>query len=92
MATASERIPVLVTPQEKALISKMAQDAHMSMGELLRRAASSFRPNEEEEILEGMIGQILKTSAQANAAIDEALAFVEDSERRIAAMESGRTR
>ncbi|WP_308389047.1 hypothetical protein [Acidithiobacillus sp. AMEEHan] len=92
MATASERIPVLVTPQEKALISKMAHDAHMSMGELLRRAAASFRPHEEDEILEGMIGQIRKTTAQANAAVDEALAFVEASEQRIAAMESERVR
>jgi hypothetical protein len=88
MATATERIPVLVTPQEKAMIARMAQDARLSVGEFLRRAASSFRPSEDEKMLEGMIGQMLKTTAQANAAIDGALAFVEASNQRIAAMET----
>jgi len=88
MATATERIPVLVTAQEKALIAKMAQDAHLSMGEFLRRAASSFRPNEDETMLEGMIEQMMKTTAQASAAIDDALAFVDASNERIAAMEA----
>ncbi len=90
MATANERIPVLVTSQEKALISKMARDAHMSMGEFLRRAASSFRPSEDEKMLEGMIDQMLKTTAEASAAVDDALSFVDASNKRIAAMESGR--
>lgn len=89
MATATERIPVLVTAQEKATIAKMAQDAHLSMGEFLRRAAASFRPSEDEQLLEGMIDQMLKTTAQASAAIDDALAFVEASNKRISAMESG---
>ena len=90
MATATERIPVLVTPQEKAMIAKMAQDAHLSMGEFLRRAAASFRPSEDEKMLEGMIGQMLATTAQASAAIDDALAFVAASNKRITNMESGR--
>ncbi len=90
MATANERIPVLVTSQEKALISKMARDAHMSMGEFLRRAASSFRPSEDEKMLEGMIEQMLKATAQASAVVDDALSFVDASNKRIAAMESGR--
>ncbi len=90
MATSNERIPVLVTSQEKALIARMAKDAHMSMGEFLRRAASSFRPGEDEKILEGMIDQMLKTSARTSAAIDDTLSFVEASNKRIAAMESRR--
>ena len=90
MATATERIPVLVTAKEKAAIAKMAQDAHLSMGEFLRRAAASFRPSEDEQLLEGMIAQMLKTTAQASAAIDDALTFIEASNKRISAMESGR--
>jgi len=58
------------------------------MGEFLRRAASSFRPQEDEKLLAGMIEQMLKTTAQANAAIDDALAFVAASNQRIAAMET----
>lgn len=87
MATATERIPVLVTATEKGQIAKMAKDAGLSMGEFLRRAAASYRPNEEDKLLEGMIDQMNKTTKQANAAIDEALEFVEASNKRIAAME-----
>lgn len=87
MATATERIPVLVTATEKGQIAKMAKAAGLSMGEFLRRAASSFRPNEDDRMLEGMIDQMNKTTAQANEAIDRALAFVEASNRRIAKME-----
>jgi len=90
MATATERIPVLVTPQEKAMIAKMAQDAHLSMGEFLRRAAASYRPSEDEKILEGMINQMLATTAQASATLDDALAFVDASNKRITNMESRR--
>ncbi len=92
MATATERIPVLVTTEEKAMIARMAQEAHLSMGEFLRRAAASFHPGEDEKMLEGMIEQMVKTTAQASDAIEDALAFVEASNERIAAMENGRAR
>lgn len=90
MATANERIPVLVTSQEKTRIARLARDANMSMGEFLRRAASSFRPNEDDALLEGMINQMLNATAQASAAIDDAQAFVESSNKRIADMEAKR--
>ncbi len=90
MATATERIPVLVTAQEKAQIAAMAKAADLSMGEFLRRAAASFRPAEDERVLEAMIEQMVKTTAQANAAIDDALAYVEASNRRITVLEAQR--
>lgn len=83
----SERIPVLLTAAEKGRIVKMSKAAGLSMGEFLRRAAAAFQPSEDDEMLEGMINQMNKTSAQASAAIDEALAFVEASNKRIARME-----
>ena len=88
MATATERIPVLVSAEEKAVIAKLAKDAHLSMGEFLRRAAASFRPSEDDKMLEGMIDQMAKTTAQASAAIDDALAYVEASNQRIATIEA----
>ncbi|MDP1653072.1 MAG: hypothetical protein Q8L56_10160 [Rhodocyclaceae bacterium] len=87
MATATERIPVLVTATEKGQIAKMAKAAGLSMGEYLRRAAASFRPSEDDQMLEGMIGQMNKTTAQANAAIDKALVYVDSSNKRIAVLE-----
>lgn len=88
MTTATQRIPVLVTPDEKLQIAQMAKSAGMSMGEYLRRAAASFRPSEEDAAMEGMIVQILKTTTQATKAIDDALAYVEQSNRRIEQMET----
>ena len=87
MASATERIPVLVTVAEKSQIADMAKNAGLSMGEFLRRAATSYRSSDDDEILEGMINQMIKATAQAAAAIDKALAFVEASNKRIAAME-----
>ena len=87
MATVTERIPVLVTAAEKNHIAQMAKNAGISMGELLRRAVSSYSVSEDEQILEGMINQMNKTTVQANAAIDNALMFVEASNKRIASME-----
>lgn len=87
MATATERIPVLVTANEKTQIAQMAKNAGISMGELLRRAVASYRPSEDDRLLEGMIDQMNKTTLQASAAIDEALALVEASNKRLAAME-----
>jgi hypothetical protein len=87
MASATERIPVLVTVAEKSQIADMAKNAGLSMGEFLRRAATSYRSSDDDEILEGMINQMNKATAQAAAAIDKALAFVEASNKRIAAME-----
>lgn len=88
MATVTERIPILVTTREKNQIARMAKEAGLSMGEYLRRAAASYRPSDDDEILEGMIDQMRKTTTQANAAIDEVLAFVEASNRRIARLEN----
>jgi hypothetical protein len=84
---ASERITVLLTSAEKERIAKVSKAAGLSMGEFLRRAAASFRPSEDDKVLEGMINQMNKSSARASAAIDEALAFVESSNKRIARME-----
>lgn len=86
-ATASARIPVLVTPSEKENIARMAEAVGVSMGEFLRRAAAAYKPADNDKLLEGMIDQMNKTTAEASKAIDDALVFVEASNKRIAAME-----
>jgi hypothetical protein len=91
MTTTTEQIPVLVTRQEKERIARLASEAGISMGEFLRRAAESFRPEDETEMLVGLIDQMLKTTARASDAIDDALEFVEASNRRMAALESSPT-
>lgn len=87
MSTATERIPVLVSASEKSRIAKMAKDAGLSMGEFLRRAAASYTPAEDDAALEGMIAQMVKTTKAANRALDEALVYVEQSKKRLAALD-----
>lgn len=87
---ATARIPVLVTSAEKARIVKRAKAAGLSTGEYMRRAASSFRLSEDDAALEAMIDQMLKATARADKALEEALRFVSESNKRIAAMESER--
>lgn len=84
---ATDRIPVLVTPPEKSRFATMARAAGLSMGEFFRRAANAYNPSEDDTLLEGMINQMNKTTVQASKTIDEALALVEASNKRIAAME-----
>lgn len=88
MATATARIPVLVTDAQKARIAKKAKASGLTMGEFLRRAADSYSPREDEELLEGLVKQVLKTTEKANLAIDDALAFVAASQERIAKIEA----
>lgn len=88
MAAATERIPILVTTEEKASIVKRASEAGLSTGEFLRRAAASFRPDDETEMLVGMIDQMIKTTAKASVAIDDTLQFVDASNKRMAALDA----
>lgn len=90
MATATERIPVLVSREEKINLAQKARQSRVSMGEYLRRAAAAYRTTDDDAVLEGMISQMLKTTEQAEHSIDNALAFVEASNKRIAAMESNK--
>ncbi len=79
-----------MTQAEKDRIVRKAMEAGLSTGEYMRRAASSFRPDEQEPLLEGLIDQMLKATDRAEKAIDDAIDFVEISNRRIAAMQARR--
>ncbi len=88
MATATARIPVLMTEAEKARIVKRARAAGVSTAEYMRRAAESFYPAENDAMLEAMIGQMLEATERAEHAIQDALDFIAASNRRISEMES----
>ncbi|MCP3869839.1 MAG: hypothetical protein GY703_17455 [Gammaproteobacteria bacterium] len=93
MATATARVPVLMTENEKQRIVRKARQAGLSTGEYMRQAAASFRPPDDDEMLEGLIDQMLKATRQAEQAVDEMLAYVAASNQRIDEMESqGRER
>lgn len=91
MAAANERIPVLVTGKEKSEITRRAKNSGLSVGEYLRRAAKAYRPAmEDEKAIEGMLRQMVIATERAEKAIDDVVAFVKASNRRIAAMEASK--
>ena len=89
----TERIPVLVTPEQKAAIVARARAAKLPVGEFMRRAAESYSPlGEDEATLRGLITQVTKTTARAAGSLDDALRAAAASQRRIAAMEAAARR
>jgi hypothetical protein len=88
MPAAVERIVVQATPQEKKAIVAKAKRLGLPISELMRRGAVAYDPWEEDEEL-GALADAAKASVERSiAAIDKALAFVEESNKRIAAMEA----
>lgn len=84
----TERLVVLLTPEEKAAIAARAKDANLTMGEFVRRAADSYVSRDDEPVFAGLIAQVEKSTRQANKALDDALKVVADSNKRIAQMET----
>ena len=88
MATATERVPVLMTPAEKKHVVSKAKEIGVTTAEFMRRAASGYQPENDDRALEAMIDEMNRASENAGKAIDDALSFVTKSNNRIARMES----
>ena len=88
MAAATERVQVLMTPAEKKRVVSKANKAGLTTGEYMRRAAEGYRPADDDKALESMINEMNKATRNAETAIDDALAFVAASNKRIAEMEA----
>lgn len=88
MATATQRIVVQVTPQQKENISGTAKQLGLNVSDFMRRAAENFHATPEDRDLEALLRQVEMSTQQANQAIDHALASVAESEQRLVAMET----
>jgi hypothetical protein len=87
-SAAVERIVVQATSNEKKAISAKAKKLGLPVSELMRRGAASYNSATEDEEL-GVLADAAKEAAnRASDSIDEVLAFVEASNKRIAAMEA----
>lgn len=82
--SSTERLVVLLTRKEKASIAAKAKSAKLTMGEFVRRATGTYNP--DDSLLEGLITQVEKSTAQANKALDNALKAITVSNKRIAGM------
>jgi hypothetical protein len=87
MAAAVERIVVQATAQEKKAIAAKARRLGLPISELMRRGATAYRADADEEL--GALADAAKAAAdRAAAAIESAVTFIEASNKRIAALEA----
>lgn len=87
-AIAVERIVVQATPQEKKAISAKAKRLGLPVSELMRRGATAYSSSEADDELGAVADAAMAAANRASDAIDDVLAFVEASNKRIAAMEA----
>lgn len=88
MTAAVERIVVQTTAQDKLAIAKKAKKLDIPVSELMRRGAFAYQGDNQEADLATLADAAKEASDRAGAAIDNALAFIEASNKRIAAMEA----
>jgi hypothetical protein len=88
MGAAVERIVVQATLQDKKAITAKAKKLALPVSELMRRGAFAYEAGDTDAEL-GTLADAAKGAAdRAGAAIDDALSFIEASNKRIAAMEA----
>jgi hypothetical protein len=92
MAAAVERIVVQATAQEKKAIAAKAKKLGLPMSELMRRGATAYKSAEADEELIALADAAKAAADRAGASIDSALEFIEASNKRIAALETGAKR
>ncbi len=81
------RIVVQATSKDKKAICQKAKDLSMPISELMRRGAFAYQSEDGEEELELLADTAKSTADSAARSIDDALAFIAASNRRIAGME-----
>ena len=85
---ATARISLQLEPTEKQAITKKAKALGMSVNDYVRSAVRSFNPEAvREQEVDALLAQVEKSTVRAEAALDDALAFIAASQRRIEQME-----
>ena len=88
MASAVQRIVVQATVQDKRLIAAKAKKLDIPVSELMRRGAFAYQTAEADDEL-GVLADAARGAAErAGAAIDDSLAFIAASNKRIDAMQA----
>lgn len=88
MAAATERIVVQATARDKKAIAAKAKRLDLSVSELMRRGAVAYQSSEADVDLAALADAAKTAAERAAASIDDALDFIEASNRRIAAMDA----
>ena len=92
MAAATERLVVQATAQEKKAIIEKARRLGLPMSELMRRGAVAYESEQADEELGALADAARAAAERASESIEDALAFIEASNRRIARLEASARR
>ena len=88
MAAAIQRIVVQATTQDKKAIAAKAKRLDIPVSELMRRGAFAYQASEDDARLGALADAAKGAAERAGELIDSALAFIDASNARIAAMEA----
>jgi hypothetical protein len=88
VTTATERIVVQATTQDKQAITAKARKLNMPISELMRRGAFAYESADSDAELGALADAAKGAAERAGAAIDDALEFIAKSNKRIAALEA----
>ena len=91
MPAATARIVVQATPAEKRALVAKAKALAIPIAELMRRGAREYQAVEDKDL--ETLAEAARDAAERSAkTIDDALAYIEASNKRIARMEASRAR
>jgi hypothetical protein len=84
------RIPLQLEPAEKRIVARKAKALGLSVNDYVRNAIRSFQPEQlQEREIDAVLRQALASAARAEKALDQALAAIAASERRLKRLERG---
>ena len=89
MAAATERVVVLMPPEDKARLEEKARRARTSVGELVRRSVDAYDPELEEVELEALLRLLEDSQQRAMKALDAAERELATTEAYFAAKRAG---
>ena len=87
MSLAIERVVVQIAPDDKKRITAKAKKQGIPLSELMRRAAFAYNGEADDADLARLADAARKAADGSIDAIDDAVNFIEQSNRRIASME-----
>ena len=88
MALAVERIVVQASAHDKEAITAKARKLALPVSELMRRGAFAYEAGEDSSTIDALADLACAAAERACSRIDDTLAFIAESTRRIEAMEA----
>ena len=79
MAGATERVVVLMSPEQKADVSERARASKLSLGDYMRRSALG-----DDAVLTALVEQLKESTRETMATVDQALSRMDERERTMA--------